>query len=273
MATNQKQDTRQKPRTSWITAGEGVGWLVVIVGILGLILALATRQGLDLDLGLLSLVVTALGVVLATKIFAQQKRDSKQDQKDRDRILRKIESTTLHTNTVSENTETKVDRIVDDLNRALLKRTWHRLEPADEAAVVRAVEYRPMVGTPRILWADDNPGSIEFERHAFHHAGIVTIWTGSTSGALALLENNQFDLVITDMERNGNPQAGYELLQEIKRRQDDLPVIEYSSSDKHEHVQKFKEAGGRDATNKPDVLFTMVMAAMNLVSEPDGSKS
>ena len=110
-----------------------------------------------------------------------------------------------------------------------------------------------------MLWVDDTPYSILYERDALELAGIATIWVGSTSEALNLLAGNKFDVVISDMGRYENSKAGYDLLESMRQKSDYTPFIVYSSSRLPESVSEVLERGGRGATNDPAELFELVL--------------
>lgn len=67
-----------------------------------------------------------------------------------------------------------------------------------------------------VLWVDDTPDSILYERNALELAGIATIWVGSTGEALNLLAGNKFDAVISDAGRHENDKVGYYLLEYMR---------------------------------------------------------
>ena len=123
----------------------------------------------------------------------------------------------------------------------------------------------------RVLWVDDTPDSIFYERDAFELAGIATIWVGSTGEALNLLAGNKFDVVISDMGRHENSEAGYDLLESMglcglwwKRKYLHLNTfIIYSSSRLPEHIAEALERGGRGATNDPAELFELVLKELS----------
>jgi CheY-like chemotaxis protein len=85
----------------------------------------------------------------------------------------------------------------------------------------------------RILWTDDTPENNVFDVSALIKRGYEIRQVTSTNAALEALATSSFDAVITDMGRieNGhfNPDAGLDLIRELRRRDDDLPVIVYTS--------------------------------------------
>jgi hypothetical protein len=115
----------------------------------------------------------------------------------------------------------------------------------------------------RVLWVDDTPDSVFYERDALELAGIATIWVGSTGEALNLLAGNKFDVVISDMGRHENSKAGYDLLESMRQKSDYTPFIIYSSSRLPEHITGVLERGGGGATNDPAELFELVLKELS----------
>lgn len=110
-----------------------------------------------------------------------------------------------------------------------------------------------------VLWVDDNERWIEYERAMLEAAGVSTVWVPSTERALELLTGNSFHTIISDMGRSEGPQEGFALLDAIRARGYQTPLIVYSGSDRSDHVRAVLDRGGQGATNDPSRLFELVM--------------
>lgn len=109
-----------------------------------------------------------------------------------------------------------------------------------------------------ILWVDDRPENNKRERQALETKGIRFIQVKSTEDALKVLETSSFDLIISDMGRPGDNQAGYTLLSELRKSYPSLPYIIYAGEKKPEQVEEAKRRTASGTTNRPDELIQMV---------------
>lgn len=146
----------------------------------------------------------------------------------------------------------------DDLPRELRwigKRNAYALRPSSLApdidAVVQAipalaVEPRRVA---RVLWVDDNPANNEVERASLRPSGIIFDNVVSTHEATDQIAFESYDLVITDLGRQGSSDrsftAGYTFLDHPSVRKAGPPVIVYTNS---YGVAKREELIGRGAT-------------------------
>ncbi len=87
----------------------------------------------------------------------------------------------------------------------------------------------------------------------------------STEEALAALEKESFDVVISDMGRPPDPQAGYALLKAMRERGNLTPFVIYAGSNAPEHKQLARERGALGSTNRPQELLDLVLRAVERV--------
>jgi CheY-like chemotaxis protein len=73
----------------------------------------------------------------------------------------------------------------------------------------------PLAGK-RILWADDNQDNIENLVREFREAGAVVETVVSTEEALSALSKGGFDLLLSDLHRESNPRAGFEMVVRLR---------------------------------------------------------
>ncbi|MEU1705063.1 response regulator [Streptomyces sp. NPDC005706] len=80
----------------------------------------------------------------------------------------------------------------------------------------------------KILWVDDRPDAIaslvELFRAAAMHVDVVV----STDEATPLLRRRPYDIVISDIDRDGDPQAGINMLRMLEQYNIDAPVLIYA---------------------------------------------
>jgi len=82
----------------------------------------------------------------------------------------------------------------------------------------RADMVAPILQGAQILWVDDNPGNNILERMTLKSMGIDVDLAISTNEALLMLAVNNYDAVISDMERQGSSNAGLQLLCRMRER-------------------------------------------------------
>ena len=79
----------------------------------------------------------------------------------------------------------------------------------------------------KALWVDDIPRNNMYERKSLEALGIKFTTSTSTEDAINQLKKEKFDIVISDMGRGDNKQAGFDLLKEMKEFSN-VPFIIYS---------------------------------------------
>lgn len=115
----------------------------------------------------------------------------------------------------------------------------------------------------KILIVDDEPDMLKLlsmilkEKTPYE----VTI-TNNPIEAVELIKNENFDLVITDLKMPGLD--GLQLLEEVKKRDEDVPVIIITAYGTMDAAMEAIEKGGFDFITKPfkkeQILFTIEKA-------------
>jgi CheY-like chemotaxis protein len=113
-----------------------------------------------------------------------------------------------------------------------------------------------------VLWVDDRPTGNTYERQSLEALGLTITTSTSTDDALERLRGGGFDVVITDMGRPPDQQAGYTLLEAIRQSGSRVPVIIYAGSASPEHRAEARRRGALDSTNDPQELFRLVVRAI-----------
>ncbi|MGH6916715.1 MAG: hypothetical protein ACREJ0_03325 [Geminicoccaceae bacterium] len=148
----------------------------------------------------------------------------------------------------------------------------HRTEVPEldrKRALERARASLDLLAGKRLLWVDDIPANNRNERRMLRGLGMVSDAAVSTEEALARLgrDESQFDLLISDMARDGDPQAGMKLVagyaglvEKQGRTPDDrLPLIFYLG---RYDPKDGTPAGAFGITNRPDQLLHLVIDAL-----------
>ena len=122
----------------------------------------------------------------------------------------------------------------------------------------------------KLLWVDDYPDDDWFEREALQALGFIIVLARSTDEALAILESEPFDAIISDMVRAPDYQAGFTFLSRLKSRGISIPYIIYSPSGAPDQQAKDRRPGTLAITARPDDLVAFVLEA---VASPTVSES
>ena len=114
-----------------------------------------------------------------------------------------------------------------------------------------------------VLWVDDCPDNNLYERMALEALGISFVISISTDDAVARLRSGRYDLIISDMGRPPDSQAGYTLLSRVR---DELklktPFLIYAGSSDPAHDAEARRRGASGSTGNPRDLFQRVVAIL-----------
>lgn len=119
----------------------------------------------------------------------------------------------------------------------------------------RAEQAGSVLRGARVLWVDDHPERNAWERELLRSLGVVTVSVEGTRSAIARLETEPFDIVISDIQREDDPVGGVEGARQIHAAMPALPIVFY--------VQEL--AGGRipepasGITHEPNELLHLVL--------------
>lgn len=121
-----------------------------------------------------------------------------------------------------------------------------------------------ILNSSKILWVDDNPTNNINEHLALQALGITITKVLSTEEALLELSKNSFDVIVSDMGRLDDPQAGYTLLDKLQSKNHDTKIsfIIYAGSSTSAHQAECRKRGCFGTTNKPQELFQLVLSAI-----------
>lgn len=111
-----------------------------------------------------------------------------------------------------------------------------------------------------ILWVDDRPNSNTNESYMLEGLGVKIAHFRDTDSALEQLERRRYDLVITDMTREGDDDAGFKLIDEMRLRGQKQPVVIYAAYSGYDRPERSRERGV-EFTTRPDRLLQAVLKA------------
>jgi CheY-like chemotaxis protein len=158
------------------------------------------------------------------------------------------------------------------LSAAVVSRPEAGAAPETIARDARAAAHAVAeIATPRIirraekatvLWVDDRPSNNVHEREALEALGVKFVLSTSTEDALQKLQSESIDVIISDMGRPQDSEAGYTLLDTLRKSGDQTPFIIYAGSRAPAHIAEAKRRGAVGCTNRPSELFEMVLNSL-----------
>ncbi|MBS1171391.1 MAG: response regulator receiver protein [Proteobacteria bacterium] len=125
----------------------------------------------------------------------------------------------------------------------------------------------PFVPARRILWVDDRPHDNQFERRAFRMLRIEVVNCLGTREALDALRRDDYDLIVSDMGRENDPEDdGWVTLRHLRhiKQYTAVPVIFYHGDhdDNPKRDIMARAAGAVGATTSPGKLFQWALFAL-----------
>jgi CheY-like chemotaxis protein len=136
------------------------------------------------------------------------------------------------------------------------------VDPREVAHALPSVRAQRRMEGSRILWVDDRPDNNRYERQALEALGLQIDLSTSTNDALEKVRSRNYDLIISDMSRPPDEQAGYALLRALRDAGYSTPFIIYAGSRDPKHVQEARQRGAFGVTNRPQELVEMVTRAL-----------
>lgn len=110
-----------------------------------------------------------------------------------------------------------------------------------------------------VLWVDDNPNNNMLATRALQKLRLDVQQETSTEAALQAMARRRFDLVISDMGRASNMQAGYDLLKAVRDSGNPVPFFIFAGSDTPEFRREALARGAELSTNDMIELIDAVI--------------
>jgi CheY-like chemotaxis protein len=123
-----------------------------------------------------------------------------------------------------------------------------------------AAAAAPRLRNRSILWVDDHPANNALIARAIAALGVRIDAVKTTEEALTRLQAAHFDLIITDMTRGRDPDAGLDFIQKAKALDPQAKIIVYSSRRASSKFPGAYNLGAVGATSDPTDLFNRVVA-------------
>lgn len=147
------------------------------------------------------------------------------------------------------------------LQLAEKKPTWKVEVPnsARENVLKRAQKHLDIFRDAHILWIDDVPENNNNEKKMFDQLKVNIEFTKTTDYALELLQKRHYDIILSDMARVNEADAGLKFLKQFRKVDSSTPVIFYIGVfDPNRGVP----GGAFGITNRPDELLHLVLDAL-----------
>ncbi|WDZ82765.1 response regulator [Micromonospora cathayae] len=104
------------------------------------------------------------------------------------------------------------------------------LSPQQRRAVVNRLDHAAAcLKDGRLLWVDDNPAFNQPIVRLLERSGMTVDLARSTEEALTRIDRHGYDLLITDVRRGDDDQAGIRLVTEVARRRPALPIVIFTA--------------------------------------------
>jgi CheY-like chemotaxis protein len=123
-------------------------------------------------------------------------------------------------------------------------------------ALRRALAARTALQGARVLWIDDHPEWVEWEKRMLERLEVDVTTATDTGRALKRLHAAPYDLILSDIARGSRGDEGVAALPALRSQAPDTPVIFYVAD-----LEEGREppAGSAGITNRPDELLHLVL--------------
>jgi len=154
--------------------------------------------------------------------------------------------------------------IDDALDLAEKHENWTANVPAADKtiAVNRARRLAHHCSGVKALWVDDNPDFTLNERRMFEKLGMTIDISVATEDALSSLRIKNYDLVLSDMDRDSDNSAGLSFLKRLRESDEHTPVIFYVGNFDPDRGTPPHSFG---ITHRPDHLLHLVLDCVERV--------
>lgn len=120
--------------------------------------------------------------------------------------------------------------VLHDLESAITSKAGSNVTERERTQVMqRAERASPVLRGAQILWVDDHPDNNLHERRLLRSLGVFVDLARSTEEAISMLANTRYDMVISDMERDGIQDEGVKFLLRARSLGLHRPTVFYLS--------------------------------------------
>lgn len=145
----------------------------------------------------------------------------------------------------------------DDLSTAAMARNSTITAPQLNRASRRLAGSNAITNGARVLWVDDDQTLIRNEVKLLEETGIRVERVKSSKTALQLISENVYDLVISDIDRDGDKTAGLKMAEANSLTDQDLLLIFYVGL-----AEKPTPPTAFGITDRPDELVHLILDAL-----------
>lgn len=132
----------------------------------------------------------------------------------------------------------------------------------ESSAMRRAARVADCLEGARILWVDDDPAGNHWEIASFRALGCEVMAVDTSAAALSALRSDHWDLLVSDMKRGDDPEAGLSLRDDIHEQGLDLYIVFYVGRlDRTKPVP----VGTKGITANPDELLHLVLDVLERI--------
>jgi CheY-like chemotaxis protein len=142
----------------------------------------------------------------------------------------------------------------EELDKAATSRGLSKGTGDQKAALERAREAAPLLRGAEVLWVDDDPSRNRPERRMLQAFGVMIDTVTTNADALEMLKAHHYDVVITDIDREGDPDDGIALANRIGPSELAKPLIFYVTD-----LKPGTPAYAFAITDRPDHLLHYVI--------------
>ena len=142
------------------------------------------------------------------------------------------------------------------LDKALAKNSSAVTETERTRLLRRADFAAELLRGAQVLWVDDHPNNNLNERQILRSYGVFIDLARSTEEALEMLQAIRYDLIVSDMGRQGIKDEGLRLLETIQRSTQPRPLIFYTI---YSPEMRQRTGTAFAITNRPDQLLHYII--------------
>jgi CheY-like chemotaxis protein len=135
----------------------------------------------------------------------------------------------------------------------------HQLQDVPVAS--QQLQKTSLIRAARILWVDDHPDWNIAEHLMLRDLGLSMTQATTTEAAEEYLSLGSFDLVITDLTRGEDREAGLALVEMVRAKGTRIPIIVYTMQPGPRKARAL-ELGARAVTTTPGELLVAVLGAV-----------
>lgn len=136
------------------------------------------------------------------------------------------------------------------------------------AAVQRALEHAQWPGnlshlrSAAILWVDDKPEGNFYEMESLRKLGISIDTATSSEGAEVKLKHRKYDLIITDLRRGNDSNAGLKFIKTELQHRPESKILVYTNYSSSQQKSAVLAAGAKGMTSRPSELFELAIKTL-----------